>query len=196
MPSPLIGNLKNGLIFVLSAPAGTGKTTLVSMLTHEFSNIVASVSYTTRQPRAGEQEGVHYHFITETEFARREIEGEFLEHVELYGNRYGTSKAWIDGRLAQGQHVFLVIDTQGALFLKDKLEAVYIFVQPPSFEELERRLQARKTEPSEEMNRRLQQAKKEMEIGMTYDYSIVNDSLEIAYQVLRSIVIAEEHRIR
>lgn len=196
MPIPLLGNLKRGLVFVLSAPAGTGKTTLVSMLTHEFSNVEASVSYTTRQPRAGEQEGVHYHFISEAEFAQRQAAGEFLEHVELYGYFYGTSKTWMENRLAKGQHIFLVIDTQGAKFLRDQFSAIYIFVSPPSLEELERRLLARKTEPREETERRLQWAKKEIEAGAEYDYNIVNDNLAIAYQVLRSIVIAEEHRIR
>lgn len=196
MPTPLIGNVKRGLVFVLSAPAGTGKTTLVSMLAQEFSSVVASVSYTTRQPRAGEIEGAHYHFISDAEFKRLQAAGEFLEHVELYGNYYGTSKAWVENRLKKGQHVFLVIDTQGAMFLKDKIDAIYIFVKPPSLQELGRRLLARKTEPRQVVEQRLLRAKQELEMGMKYDYSIVNDNLEIAYQVLRSIVIAEEHRIR
>ena len=196
MPSPLIGNLAQGLVFILSAPAGAGKTTLVSRLTDEFSTVVASVSYTTRPPRVGEQEGVHYHFISDAEFLERQAAGEFLESVELYGYRYGTSNIWMKKRLAQGQHVFLVIDTQGAMFLKDKLDAVYIFVAPPSFDELERRLQERKTESLEMVTRRLQCAKKEIQTGLKYDYCIINDNLETAYQVLRSIVIAEEHRIR
>lgn len=196
MPTPLIGNLARGLVFILSAPAGTGKTTLVSMLAQEFPRVAASVSYTTRLPRAGEQEGVHYYFIDEAEFDSRQAAGEFLEHVELYGYRYGTSKEWIENHLAKGQHVFLVIDTQGAMYLKDKLDAVYIFVRPPSIEELGRRLLARQTEPSEVVERRLLWAKQEMEAGMAYDYYIINDNLETAYQVLRSIVIAEEHRIR
>jgi guanylate kinase len=166
MPAPLIGNVERGLIFVLSAPAGTGKTTLVSMLTQEFSSVVASVSYTTRLPRPGEEEGVHYYFIDEAEFQQRQVAGEFLEHVKLYGNYYGTSKAWMENHLSKGRHVFLVIDTQGAMFLKDKMDAVYIFVKPPSLEELGRRLLARQTEPREVVERRLLWAKQEMETGM------------------------------
>ena len=194
MPCPLIGNLSRGLIFVLSAPAGTGKTTLVSMLTHEFPTVVASVSYTTRLPRPGEQEGVHYHFITEREFVQRQEAGEFLEDVELYGYRYGTSKVWIQEHLAKGEHVFLVIDTQGAMFLKDKIEATYIFVRPPSFEELERRLTSRRTESEEVVQKRLAWAKKEVGCTHFYDYKIVNDDLEKTYQVLKSIIIAEVHK--
>lgn len=196
MPRSFCKKNTRGLIFVLSAPAGTGKTTLVSMLTHEFPDVVASISYTTRRPRGVEQEGVHYYFISPEEFAHRQAEGEFLEHAEVYGCHYGTSKAWVEQRLAAGQHVFLVIDTQGAAQLKEKIEATYIFVSPPSLEELARRLRARKTEPRADVERRLEWAKHEMEAGRAYDYEIVNDNLDAAYQVLRSIVIAEEHRIR
>jgi guanylate kinase len=193
--SSLLGNCSKGLLFILSAPAGTGKTTLVQMLTREFPCVVASISYTTRQPRAGEEEGVHYHFISKEGFVQRIAEGEFLEHVELYGDYYGTSRLWVEKQLSQGKHVILVIDTQGAKLLKST-KTISIFIAPPSIEELERRLRLRETDTKASIEKRLLWAKKEMEAQKNYDYLIVNDDLSNAYQVLRSILIAEEHKIR
>jgi guanylate kinase len=191
----LLGNLKKGLIFILSAPAGTGKTTLVRMLVDEFSCVSQSISYTTRLPRSGEQEGVHYHFLNVVEFEKKIAENEFLEYVRLYNDYYGTSRHWVEQQQAQGKHVILVIDTQGALQLKKKTAATYIFVKPPSFMELERRLRMRKTESQELIEQRLVWAKHELAAERYYDYTIVNDDLNTAYQVLRSIVVAEEHRV-
>lgn len=192
----LLGNLKRGLVFILSAPAGTGKTTLVEKLANEFPSVVASVSFTTRSPRAGEINGIHYHFVDEAEFVKRISNEEFLEHVQLYGDYYGTSRLLLEEQLAQGKHVILVIDTQGALLLKEKIEATYIFVSPPSLSVLEKRLLARKTEPQSVIQKRLAWAEHEMIAAKAYDYLIVNDELNTAYQVLRSIIIAEEHKIR
>jgi guanylate kinase len=189
-------HLEKGLLFILSAPAGTGKTTLVQLLTRDFPNVVASISYTTRQPRPGEVNGVHYYFITKEEFEHRLKAEEFLEWVELYGDYYGTSRLWVEGQLTQKKHVFLVIDTQGAALLKDKIEAVSIFVAPPSVAELERRLRLRQTETNEVIEKRLKWARKELEAQNQYDYLIINDDLSQAYQALRSILVAEEHRIR
>ncbi|MBA3816901.1 MAG: guanylate kinase [Parachlamydiaceae bacterium] len=191
----LLGNLKQGLVFILSAPAGTGKTTLVQKLVTEFPVVVANVSYTTRAPRTGEINGSHYHFVTEADFLARIAKGEFLEYVQLYGDYYGTSQLWLEEQLAHGKHVFLVIDTQGAKLLKEKINAIHIFVSPPSLEVLEKRLQSRKTEPESVIQKRLDWAKQEMLAKNAYDYLIINDDLDTAYQVLRSIVIAEEHRI-
>ena len=196
MAASLMGNLKKGLLFILSAPAGTGKTTLIQLLTRDFPCVVASISYTTRQPRSGEKEGIHYYFISKEEFIKRIEAGEFLEHVELYGDFYGTSRVWVEKQLEQGKHVVLVIDTQGAKLLKDKIEVVSIFVAPPSTTELERRLILRQTESEEGIGKRLSWARKEMESQKDYDYLIINDDLSNAYQILRSILIAEEHRIR
>lgn len=190
----LLGNLSKGLLFIISAPAGTGKTTLVQMLTKEFPHVVASISHTTRQPRQGEIEGVHYHFISKKEFVKRIDDGEFLEYVKLYDDYYGTHKLWVENQLIQGKHVILVIDTQGAELLKE-MKAIFIFISPPSIEELERRLRSRQTETKDMIEKRLLWAKKEMEAQKNYDYLIINDDLAIAYQVLRSILIAEEHRI-
>ncbi len=192
----LLGNLKRGLLFILSAPAGTGKTTLVEMLCDEFPCVVASVSCTTRLPRQGEKDGQHYQFLSLQEFERRIARDEFLEYVQLYGDYYGTCRLWVEAQLAHGKHVMLVIDTQGAKLLKGKLPLVTIFVAPPSLEELAKRLTQRRTESSENIDKRLQWAKHELDARGAYDYGIVNDDLATAYQALRSILIAEEHRVR
>lgn len=195
MAKPVLGSLKRGLLFILSAPAGTGKTTLVQMLMHEFPCVVASISFTTRAPREGEINGVHYNFLTEEEFAQKIVAGEFLEYVRLYGFYYGTSKAWVEKQLEAGKHVILVIDTQGAMKLKGAVQSTSIFIAPPSIEELEHRLMGRQTETTEIIEQRLMWAREELLAQDHYDYRIVNDDLATAYQVLRSILIAEEHKI-
>jgi guanylate kinase len=192
----LVGNLKRGRIFVVSAPAGTGKTTLVSMLTKEFDHVKMSISCTTRSPRPYEIDGVHYHFLSKEAFQEKIQRGEFVEHVELYGDYYGTSFKSIEEMLMKGLHVVLVIDTQGAIMLREKIDAAYIFILPPSKEELQRRLESRGTEKRDVMLQRLAIAEREMNEAYRYDYQIINDDLSCAYQVLRSIVIAEEHKTR
>jgi len=192
----VLGGLKKGLVFVISAPAGTGKTTLVRMLQSEFSCVVESVSYTTRAPRASEVEGRDYHFITVPEFEKRIKEGEFLEHAKVFGHYYGTSRKFVEETQRKGHHVVLVIDTQGTLQLQGKLEATFIFVSPPSLEELKARLLARKSESKESIEQRLSWAEKEMALSSRYDYHIVNDHLKTAYDVLRAILIAEEHHTK
>lgn len=195
MTLKVLGNRKKGIAFIVSAPAGTGKTTLVERLVEEFPCVMASISYTTREPRGGEIEGLHYHFISDAEFQEKIAMGDFLEHVRLYGYSYGTSKEWVEARLNEGKHVVMVIDTQGAQLLKKIFPAVSIFVQPPSLAELERRLHGRATEPPAKIQERIQIAKQELDAVKNYDYQIINDDLEVAYQVLRSIFIAEEHRV-
>jgi guanylate kinase len=196
MTKKLLGNLKEGLLFILSAPAGTGKTTLMDRLRAEFPCIVASVSYTTRAPRGGEVDGEHYHFIDEPLFKKMIKEDQFLEYVELYGKYYGTARAKVTEQLKKGRHVFLVIDTQGMKKLKGKIPLITIFISPPSLQELKKRLKARNTETEESLQKRLHWAEKEIEAKNNYDYLIVNDDLAIAYESLKSIVIAEEHKIR
>lgn len=191
----LLGHRKEGMAFVISAPAGTGKTTLVKMLTEEFLDIVESVSFTTRAPREGEVDGKHYRFVSTDTFERLIQEGEFLEYVRLYGSYYGTSLKWVREKQKEGKSVVLVIDTQGGLQLKNKLKASYIFLQPPSLDALRQRLIKRQTESLASIEQRLQWALKELKEGRRYDYLIVNDDLSTAYQVLRSIVIAEGHRM-
>ncbi len=196
MVQKLLGNLPKGFVFVLSAPAGTGKTTLVRMLSQEFPCIYESVSCTTRSPRKGEVEGKDYYFLSREEFEEKIRHGDFLEYAEVFGYYYGTSQSFVLKQQEMGMHVFLVIDTQGALQLKKKqFPAVYVFLSPPSLEELKERLIRRKTESMEAIHKRLSWAEAEMNMLANYDYHIVNDDLNQAYSVLRSIVIAEEHRV-
>ncbi len=196
MAEKVLGNLSEGLLFVVSAPAGTGKTTLVRMLTKQFPCVVESVSCTTRQPRPMEVEGKDYFFMTPEVFKKKKKRDEFLESAEVFGHFYGTSKEFVDQMRKKGKHVVLVIDTQGALQLKAlKVEATYIFIAPPDFEVLEKRLLGRKTETEQEREKRLSWAHREMEHALAYDFFIVNSELEIAYEVLKSVLIAEEHRV-
>ncbi|MCE5316376.1 MAG: guanylate kinase [Parachlamydia sp.] len=187
-----------GLLFIVSAPAGTGKTTLVTKLIEEFSNALTSVSFTTRKPRQGEVEGRHYHFVTKDQFEKKIADKEFLEYVTLYGDYYGTSQKWVEEQQQKGKHVFLTIDTQGALQLKKRqaMSGIYIFIMPPSLDALKERLYRRKTETPEVIEARLEWARQEIKIAGEYDYNIVNDKLSHAYEVLRSIFIAEQHKVR
>ncbi|MDP1609407.1 MAG: guanylate kinase [Chlamydiales bacterium] len=192
----VLGNVNKGLLFVISAPAGTGKTTLVRMLQQEFSCVVESVSYTTRPPRPKEQAGVDYYFVSEPEFMQKLKEGEFIEHAKVFDHYYGTSKSFVQAEQALGKHVLLVIDTQGAMELKKHCDAIFIFISPPSLEELRSRLYGRKTETDQAMEQRLSWAQKEIALAPLYNYHIINEHLQTAYGVLRSILIAEEHKNR
>lgn len=193
----ILGNLEKGLVFVLSAPAGTGKTTLVRLLSDEFPMVIESVSCTTRPPRAGEIPDRDYHFLSKEEFKRKIEKDDFLEYAEVFGHLYGTLKSEVVHQQKLGKHVILVIDTQGALVLKEKrFSAIFIFVKPPSLIELRERLFKRKTEGDQHIEERLNWATREMQMAEQYDYQIVNDSLNHAYDVFRSIVIAEEHKTK
>ena len=192
----LIGNLKRGLAFVISAPAGTGKTTLVRMLMEEFpSHVKQSISCTTRSPRKGEIEGKDYYFLTEEVFQEKAEQGEFLEQATVFGHKYGMLRKTVETILEEGKHALLVIDTQGAKTLKTVFPAHFIFIAPPEHEVLKNRLQRRNTESDEMINKRLEWARHELEQAKHYHYLIINDNLDTAYQVLRSIIIAEEHRL-
>jgi len=192
----VLGGLKRGLAFVISAPAGTGKTTLVRMLCQRYDCIVDSVSYTTRKPRKNEVAGRDYHFISTQEFEKKIAEGEFLEYAKVFDHYYGTSRTLVEQKLASGKHVALVIDTQGALQLMGSYEAVFIFISPPNLTELKNRLLSRKSETEQTIAHRLSWAEKEMALAPRYDYHIVNEHLHIAYEVLKAIFIAEEHKNR
>ncbi|MES2344467.1 MAG: guanylate kinase [Chlamydiota bacterium] len=196
MVQKLLGNLSKGLCFVISAPAGTGKTTLARKLTQEFSCVNLSVSSTTRAPRVDEVSGVDYIFLSKEEFEKQIEDGTFLEYAKVCGNYYGTSKSQVEKKCNEGKHVVFVIDTQGALQLQERqFSAVFIFVSPPSLEILKERLVKRKTDSIDSIEERLVWAREEMAMADYYDYHIINDDLNVAYEVLRSILIAEEHKL-
>lgn len=199
MSNKLLGNISQGLLFVISAPAGTGKSTLVEMILTEFPEEIAeSCSSTTRQPRPGEIAKHHYEFISIPEFENKIYSGAFLEYAKVFGNYYGTRTEEVRRLLQKGKHVILVIDTQGALQIMEQnpfaFNPVFIFIKPPSLEELKNRLFKRKTEDEEKIQERLLWAKQELAVAPRYDYLITNDDLGTTYQVLRSIFIAEEHK--
>ncbi|MBM3198308.1 MAG: guanylate kinase [Chlamydiae bacterium] len=195
MSQQLLGNCKKGKLFVLSAPAGTGKTTLVHKLVEEFPSVKMSVSCTTRAPRSGEVAGRDYEFLSRELFEEKQKLGEFLESAEVFGHLYGTLKKKVEEELNFGYHLFLVIDTQGALVLqKTGYQAVYIFLTPPSLEVLKERLYKRQTEDATSQELRLSWAEKEIGQAKAYDYVVPNEDLAVAYDILRSIVVAEEYR--
>jgi len=184
-----------GHLFVLSGPAGSGKTTLVDRLTEEFSYIKKNVSFTTRKQRPGEVDGVDYHFIDEKKFEEMELNGEFLECVHLFGNRYGTSIKAILKQLELGFHLILVLDVEGALKVKEMLDVPLLFVTTPNLEVLERRLIGRGSEKPHDLEKRLERARFEIAQGeQFYDYLFVNDNLDVAYKIIRSILVAELHK--
>lgn len=192
--SVLLGNASKSLIWIVSAPAGAGKTTLVHMLSRDFPEISINISYTTRKPRLGEVHGKDYFFVSDSEFKNKIDNDDFLEYVNLYGAFYGTCKKWLQEQQDLGKHVILVIDVQGKLALEKKISCITIFIQPPSLQVLQKRLTERKTETLEKLNERIEWAEKELEAVETYDYQIINEELATAYRVLKSIVVAECHR--
>jgi guanylate kinase len=185
----------SGLVFVVSGPSGVGKTTLCREMVRRFPNLRFSISHTTRPLRRGDQEGRDYYFVSEETFQRMIEEGEFWEWATIYGYRYGTSRKKLQEMLDQGHDVILDIDGQGARQLRaQKIPAVYIFILPPSMEELRRRLSQRHTEGPEGLQERLGKALAEMEEARQYDYFIINDDLQIAQGKLEAILRAEPCR--
>lgn len=185
-------SLRKGILLVLSAPAGAGKGSLKDMLIARDGGFAFSVSATTREKRPGETDGVHYHFLTPERFAEMEQNGGFLEVATVHGNRYGTPLLPIMQWIEEGQDILLEIDTQGAASVLAKLaDCVSVFVLPPSFKELERRLRNRNTEDECDIQRRLQNARDEIKQLSRYRYVIINDTLEAAYRQLEAIVTAE-----
>ena len=178
-----------GNLYIVSAPSGSGKTTLLQYLLRSFKDLRFSVSYTTRSPRQGEQNGVEYFFTDRAAFLRMVERGEFLEWAEFNGHLYGTGRAFVQQQLDEGKDVILDIDVQGTRQVKSKVEgATAIFVLPPSFQELQRRLRARRLESDEVIQRRLEIAKGEILFYRDYDYIIINDVLENSILLLESIV--------
>lgn len=178
-----------GKLFVFSGPSGVGKGTLKEKLFEEFADQLAfSVSATTRSPREGEKDGIDYFYISQQEFAERISKDDFLEYATFSGNSYGTPRSFVTGLLDQGVNVLLEIEVKGAMQVREKMpESVSVFILPPSYEELERRLRGRGTESEEKVKLRLETALAELPYAEKYDYRIVNSDLETAYQELRAI---------
>lgn len=185
-------SLRRGIPFVVSAPSGTGKTTVCRGLVARDPAIEFSVSHTTRPRRPTEREGLHYHFVSVEEFRRMVGEGAFVEYAEYAGNLYGTSFAALDAPLARGRDLLLEVDVQGALQLHERREdARLIFLLPPSLEELERRLRRRGTDSPEMVERRLALVRRELEAIRAFDYAVVNEDVEPTILALLAILRAE-----
>ena len=183
--------MSNGNLFVVVAPSGAGKTTLVDELLKRETNIKLSISYTTRAPRKGEQDGREYHFVARATFESMIEGGEFLEHANVYGNYYGTSRKWIERELAGDHDVLLEIDWQGARQVRTLFpHMVGIFVLPPSIAELRRRLEARGKDAADAIERRMASARNEVSHVLEFEYIIVNERFETALDDLVGIVRA------
>jgi guanylate kinase len=188
---------RKGLLFVVSAPSGGGKTSLVANVLDTLPNLKRSISCTTRPPRPGEKDRVDYIFVEQSEFDRLREENRLLEWAEVYGNLYGTPKDPIEENRAKGVDTILAIEIQGARSVRREFEeAITIFVQPPSIDALEQRLRERASDSEEVIQQRLDLARSEVEWLYEYDYAIVNDDLERASGDLRAIITAERCRVR
>ncbi|AEE96177.1 guanylate kinase [Mahella australiensis] len=188
--------MQQGLLIVISGPSGAGKGTICRALRRFNHNVELSISATTRAPRRGEREGVNYFFKTVDEFKRMIEDGEFLEYAEVYGNYYGTPKSYVRERLMEGKDVILEIDIQGALSIKEKFDdAVFIFILPPSMEELKRRIVKRGTESEEELLKRFNSSYKELNFINRYNYVVINDVVEAAARKIDAIITAEKCRV-
>ena len=186
-----------GLLFVVSAPSGAGKTTLVERLVEQTPNLKMSRSYTSRATRQGETDGMDYNFVTRERFEAMVASGEFLEWADLFGNLYGTSAVDTERILESGSDVVLVIDVQGARQVRRRAaETTAIFVMPPSFDVLEQRLRGRSKDSEEAIQRRLRVARQEVAAFAEYDFLVINDELAAAVDRLRSIVLAERARLK
>jgi len=185
-------NKQKGHLFVITAPSGAGKTSLIEALVRDDPSLKLSISYTTRAPRPGEKDGVDYHFVDDDAFLAMRERGEFLESAQVHGYRYGTSKGVITAALAKGEDLILEIDWQGAR----QVRAIYpdcvgIFILPPSIEELERRMRARGQDSDSVIRRRLEAARGEMEHAGEFDYAIINKDFQTAQRELAEIIRKE-----
>lgn len=187
---------ERGLLIVVSGPSGAGKGTICKRLVELCPDIVVSVSVTTRKPRAGETDGKDYFFISREKFEEMIENDEFIEYAEVYGNYYGTPRKYVEVNLEKGRDVLLEIDIQGALQVKEKFqEGVFVFILPPSMEELKNRIISRGTESEKEILRRFEAAYKEINYVSRYNYFIINDEVDRAVEKLRAIIIAEKCRV-
>ncbi len=187
---------KSGMLLVISGPSGTGKGTVCDLLRQRRSDLDYSISATTRSPRDGEIDGVNYFFLTREEFQRRIDDGNFLEWAEIYGNFYGTPKDKVLEQLNRGKNILLEIDVQGAMKVqKNYPDGVFVFLLPPSMDELKRRIVGRNSEDEDSLQKRLSTAKSEFEIGKNYEYVVVNDEVETAVEKIESIIDVENLRV-
>ena len=185
----------NGIIFILSAPSGTGKTTICKLLTQKLPDLKFSISHTTREPRNGEVEGTDYHFTSKKEFEEKIERGEFLEWAKVFKNYYGTAFESVDRHHLNGDDVLIELDVQGAQSLRDiHYKAVFIFIMPPSLEVLETRLKNRETESASIIQERLKISEKEIQLSPLYDYILTNVDAEETTDHLLSIITAEHFR--
>lgn len=184
--------MNKGKTFIISGPSGVGKSTVLRELFKGRDDLYFSISATTREPREGEENGVHYHFVDVQRFQELIEEDALLEYAEYVGNFYGTPKKFVDKAMNEGKDVILDIEVQGALQVSAKRpETVRIFIAPPSWEELERRLKGRGTDSEEKIRKRLLRAKAELQTADVYDYFVINDSVEQAVRELNAIMLAE-----
>ena len=188
--------MQKGLLIVVSGASGTGKGTVCKKILADLPEVAYSISATTRKPRPGEVDGKEYYFLSVEEFKAWIAEEKFLEYAEVYGNFYGTPLNKIEERLNRGEDILLEIDVQGALNVKRKCpDGVYIFLLPPSLEELKSRIEGRGTESAESLARRLKNAVAEIKIGLEYDYAVVNDTIDNAAEQIKAILTAERLKV-
>jgi guanylate kinase len=186
---------RRGMLIIVSGPSGTGKGTLCERLIQQDDRIGFSVSATTRAPREGEVDGVHYHFLTEAAYDELLARDAFLEHATVHDHRYGTLRAPVEAAIEAGEDILLDVDSQGAMSVMKKMkDTVSIFILPPSFKALRQRLRTRNTDDAQEIEKRLRNARAEMRQCKHYDYALINDNLDTAFHRLTSIIMAERHR--
>lgn len=187
--------MSTGTLYIISAPSGAGKTSLISALLENLEGAEMAVSHTTRKPREGEVNGKHYHFVDANDFLDGVHNNEFLEHANVFGNHYGTSKKAVEDILEKGIDVILEIDWQGAQQVRDLMpDALSIFILPPSKEELESRLRGRGTDTDEVIAKRLGQSVDDIQHYSEFDYVVINDAFEESVEILKSIFIANRAR--
>lgn len=188
---------ESGLLIIISAPSGTGKSTLCRKLISDFPNVCYSVSLTTRVPRRGEVQGKDYFFVSQNEFKQKIKSGELAEWALVHGHYYGTPKNFLKKNLVKGKDVILDIDVRGAMKLKKRYpQGVFIFLAPPSFSELERRIKGRRSNNEATIKKRLTNARWEMGRIGSYDYLVINDRLVDAFTQVKSIILAEKSKVK
>lgn len=189
--------MSKGLLIILSGPSGVGKGTVCSALRPKMPDLVYSVSATTRSPRAGEEDGVNYFFKSREEFLSMIEADQLLEYAEYVGNYYGTPRDFVERTLESGKDIILEIEVQGALKVKEKFpEGIFVFLLPPSMDELKDRIRGRGTEHPDVINHRMSVAEDEISLMQHYDYAVVNDEIDLACKRIESIIIAEHCKIR